>query len=60
MLETTVIPLSSLPTAHPSPEAARTLGTVVRRPTLPTTRPSTGIAPRFAATTAATARVALA
>jgi hypothetical protein len=24
MLEATVIPLSSLPTAHPSPEAART------------------------------------
>jgi hypothetical protein len=32
MLEATVIPLSSLPTAHPSPEAVRTLTAVVRPP----------------------------
>lgn len=60
MLETTVIPLSSLPTAHPSPEAARTLRSVIRRPTAPTTRPSDGRVPRFTARTAATGRVALA
>jgi hypothetical protein len=28
MLEATVTPLSSLPTAHPSPEAVRALGAV--------------------------------
>jgi hypothetical protein len=56
MLETTVIPLSSLPTAHPSPEAVRTLGAVVRGPSTPTTRPSTGTTPRFTTT----ARVVLA
>jgi hypothetical protein len=32
MLEATVTPLSTLPTAHPSPEAIRSLGGVVRPP----------------------------
>jgi hypothetical protein len=31
MLEATVIPLTSLPTAHPSPEALRLLAARVRR-----------------------------
>jgi hypothetical protein len=31
-LEATVIPLTSLPTAHPAPEAVPTLASVVRRP----------------------------
>jgi hypothetical protein len=33
MLEATITPLSTLPTAHPSPEALRLLGAAVRRST---------------------------
>jgi hypothetical protein len=32
MLDATVIPLTSLPTAHPSPEALRLLAAGTRRP----------------------------
>ena len=60
MLETIVIPLSSLPTAHPSPEAARSLPAFVRRPAPPTSGRSAGVAPRFTVTAATTARAALA
>jgi hypothetical protein len=31
LLEATVIPLTTLPTAHPSPEATKKLANVVRR-----------------------------
>jgi hypothetical protein len=32
LAEATITPLTSLPTAHPSPEAVRTLAAVVRPP----------------------------
>jgi hypothetical protein len=38
MLEPTVIPLSSLPTAHPSPEAVPESAAVVLRPVPVTSR----------------------
>jgi hypothetical protein len=60
MFETIVTPLSSLPTAHPSPEAARSLPTFVRRPAPPTDGRSTRLGPRFTTTAATTARAALA
>jgi hypothetical protein len=56
MLEATVIPLSSLPTAHPSPEVARVRTGVVRRPGSPSGPRSTRLAPRFTVTAAAVAR----
>ena len=59
MLETIVTPLSSLPTAHPSPEAARTLPAFVRRPAPSTSGRYTEGAPRFTATAATTARAVL-
>ena len=53
MLEATVIPLSSLPTAHPSPEAVRTRASVVRRPGPPASGRSTRVVARFTAKAAA-------
>jgi hypothetical protein len=53
MLEATVIPLSSLPTAHPSPEAVRRQPAFVRRPGAPTSGRSTRVAARFTAAAAA-------
>jgi hypothetical protein len=59
LAEAVITPLSSLPTAHPSPEAVRALPAATRRPAAPTARPSRTLAPRFTTTGAVPARAAV-